>query len=207
MLSDADLLIITFGTAYVYRYIKTNEVVCNCHKIPNSEFKRELLDPATIVNEYSSLLKQLKASNQKLKIMFTVSPVRHWKDGAHGNQVSKATLLLAINQLCRTHPEDVFYFPSYELLMDELRDYRYYATDMIHLNNTAVQFIWEKFSQSILSDESFNIIKKIDPLLNLMQHTPLHTDTEAYRKFQDKKEKLLEKLKSDYAWLQWANLF
>lgn len=141
-----------------------------------------------------------------MKIIFTVSPVRHWKDGAHGNQVSKATLLLAINRLCSQNPEQFSYFPSYELVMDDLRDYRFYGEDLVHPNEIAMKYIWEKFSMALFSDKTMQIIRDLDPLIHSMQHKPLHPDANSYRKFLSHKEKMASKLMGNYPFLQWSKL-
>ena len=128
-LRTLDLLVITWGTAWVYKYIPENIIVSNCHKIPSREFERSRLSVEDIVREYLVLIERLREINPGLRILFTVSPIRHWKDGAHGNQLSKATLLLAIDRL-REEIQHVYYFPAYEIVLDELRDYRFYADDM-----------------------------------------------------------------------------
>ena len=125
-----DLLLMTFGTAWVYRYKERGMIVANCHRFPAGDFERFCLTPEEIVGVYRLLIRQLREVNPKLRIVFTVSPIRHWKDGAHGNQLSKAVLLLAIDRLVQEFPE-VYYFPAYEIVMDELRDYRFYGEDML----------------------------------------------------------------------------
>ena len=143
-LCSLDLLVITWGTAWVYKHVRENMIVSNCHKIPAQEFERSRLSVENIVEEYVELIERLREINPGLRILFTVSPIRHWKDGAHGNQLSKATLLLAIDQL-REKLEYVYYFPAYEIVLDELRDYRFYADDMLHVSGFTVDYIWERF--------------------------------------------------------------
>ncbi|MBN1131899.1 MAG: GSCFA domain-containing protein [Bacteroidales bacterium] len=206
MIRNADYLLITFGTAYVYRYRETNQVVCNCHKIPSSGFIRELLTPEAIVEEFSLLFDRLKKVNEKFKIIFTVSPVRHLKDGAHGNQVSKSTLLLAVDRICSQCPDRCLYFPSYEIVMDELRDYRFYAEDMVHPNDLAVRVIREKFASAFFSVETTGLIGKLDAVLRNFQHKPVHTGTPAHNKFLEERDKKLESLKAAHPYLQWSKL-
>ena len=117
-----------------------------------------MLSVSEIVSDYTSLLSGLLARIPRLKILFTVSPIRHVRDGMHANQLSKATLLLAVNQLQATFPEHVFYFPAYELLLDELRDYRFYAEDMVHPSETAIRYVWERFTRSWMSGAGFRIL-------------------------------------------------
>jgi len=179
-------LIITFGTARIFRYNKTGQPVANCHKIPANEFTRQLLTVDQIVEEWSALLKRLMTSKPSLKVLFTVSPVRHWKDGAHGNQLSKSTLLLAIDQLVQQFPESVFYFPSYEIMMDDLRDYRFYADDMLHPSPKAIEYIWEKFRGAFISPEDDRIIKEIESIVQACRHRPFNPNTKEYRLFVEK---------------------
>jgi len=206
VLSKAKFLILTWGTAWVYRYNSTNEVVCNCHKIPASQFTRVQLSTRDIVKAYEDFLPRLFEFNPDLKILQTISPVRHWKDGAHGNQVSKATLLLAGEALMEQFPQHMFYFPSYEIVMDELRDYRFYNEDLIHISDQAVSYIWEKFEASLIGDDSRKIIKELIPLLKLLDHRPLIREGAAYEKVvADRKDKL-DRLKIIYPFIDWGRL-
>lgn len=178
-LKKAGVLILTWGTSWVYRYKETGQVVCNCHKIPAREFSRTRLSPKEIITAYEELLPQLFEFNNDVKIIHTVSPVRHWKDGAHGNQLSKAALLLAGDFLQEEFPDRFFYFPSYEIVMDELRDYRFYTKDMLHTNELATSYIWEKFKEVLLSEKSRQVIKDLEPLFKLAGHRPLNQGEEA----------------------------
>ena len=178
-LKKAGVLILTWGTSWVYRYKETGQVVCNCHKIPAREFSRTRLFPKEIIAAYEELLPQLFTINSDVKIIHTVSPVRHWKDGAHGNQLSKAALLLAGDFLQEKFPDRFFYFPSYEIVMDELRDYRFYTKDMLHTNELATSYIWEKFKEVLLSEKSRQVIKDLEPLFKLAGHRPLNQGEEA----------------------------
>jgi hypothetical protein len=143
-LKSARYLFITFGSAWVYTLKKNNKLVCNCHKLPDSYFNRSLLGVEEITNEYNSLISNLQIFNPDLKIIFTLSPVRHWKDGAHGNQISKSILLLAIEKIV-SESKGTEYFPSYEIMLDDLRDYRFYADDMIHPNKQAIDYLGKNF--------------------------------------------------------------
>ena len=168
-LKKAEYLFVTFGTARIYRRVDNGEVVSNCHKIPASFFKRELLTVDSIVIDWSLLLEELKKFNPGLKVVFTVSPIRHWKDGAHGNQISKSTLFLAIEEL-QKHPTEPTYFPSYELMMDDLRDYRFYNTDMLHPSAAAIDYIWEKFCKTYLSEPTFKLWNEISSITQASRH-------------------------------------
>ncbi len=189
-LSDARFLFITFGTARVFRWKETGRIVSNCHKIPASYFSHELLTPDEIVSLWSGLLDNLKASFPELKVVFTISPVRHWKDGAHGNQVSKSVLFLAVERLLG-HPSGPAYFPAYELVMDDLRDYRFYGADMHHLSDTAVDYIWEAFTRCYFDDSSGTLWHEVEGISRAVSHRILTDDRSEIRKFA---EGMLEKI-------------
>ena len=181
-LIEADYLFITFGTSWVYEHINDKLVVANCHKLPSATFNRYRLTVEEIVNSYDELIVRLKEFNPGLKIVFTVSPVRHWKDGAHGNQLSKSVLLLAIDFLARRF-ENVEYFPAYELVIDDLRDYRFYDEDMLHPNNQAVDYIWKKLSETYFETSASDYVKVIEKVLRARNHRPFNSATEEYRRF------------------------
>ena len=183
VLKMADRLVVTFGTAWVYKLKTNGSIVANCHKLPDKLFSRTRLTVSDIVSEWTDLLNLLLARNPNLKILFTVSPVRHWKDGANGNQLSKATLLLSIDELRRLFPDCVDYFPAYEIIMDELRDYRFYADDMLHPSSLAVEYIWKSFSEQFLSSESFALLKDLAEVQKAINHRPFNPESEAYHSF------------------------
>ena len=183
-MKNAKRMIITFGTAWVYRLKTSGEIVANCHKLPDKLFRRECLSVQEIVAEWEELLASIWQMNPSLKILFTVSPVRHWKDGAHGNQLSKSTLLLAINELQRLFPEQTDYFPAYELMIDELRDYRFYADDMLHPSPLAIEYIWERFSDMFFPCDTQRVVKELAEIEKAVSHRPFNPETEAHRRFQ-----------------------
>ena len=158
-LSSANYLFITFGTAYCYRLIERDLIVANCHKIPANQFEKQLLTIEQIVGLYQDLLEQLRQFNPKLKIIFTVSPVRHLADGFHENQISKSTLHLSVNQLVEN--TNTFYFPSYEMVQDDLRDYRFYAADLCHPSDAAVTYIREKLTDAFFTPETQERMKEV----------------------------------------------
>lgn len=176
-------LLITFGTAWIYTLKSSGEVVGNCHKMPARLFERTRLSVEDVVTDYTALINELLLLNPDCKIIFTVSPIRHIKETLHGNQISKSTLLLAIETLCQSYPEAVFYFPSYEILLDELRDYRFYADDMLHPSPVAVEYIWSRFSDFYFSAETKEIIKSCQKIKKDIAHRPYHTHSEAYMLF------------------------
>jgi hypothetical protein len=168
-LKSAKFLFITFGTARVYRFKKSGTVVSNCHKIPSIQFDPELLTVSEIVTLWTSLLEKLFSHFPKMRIVFTISPVRHWKDGAHGNQVSKSVLFLAVEELLN-HSDNLQYFPAYELLMDDLRDYRFYSDDMLHPSSIAINYIWDLFSNCYMEDKTLNIWNEVVNISKACKH-------------------------------------
>ena len=192
-LRRSQVLIITFGTAYVYESKKTQNVVSNCHKLPAAEFNRRLMSIDEIVNMWTSLIADLRVVNPGLKIIFTVSPIRHFADGAHGNQVSKSTLLLAVERLCN-QLDNLLYFPAYEIMMDDLRDYRFYASDMTHPSDVAVDYIYEIFSQSFFSEETRNLAQECEKLTRRLTHRHMTDDLLAIEKFNQSTQQIIEKM-------------
>ncbi len=183
-LKKTDFIFLTFGTAWIYEYKNSGQVVSNCHKIPASEFSRRRLGVNEISKLYNNLLPEIWKSNPGCKIIFTVSPVRHWKDGAIENQRSKATLLLAVDELINKFgSEKCAYFPSYEIVMDELRDYRFYANDMIHISETGTNHIWSLFEESFIDRESRELTPKIHKISKAFNHKPFNRNTKEYLLF------------------------
>ncbi|MBE0654369.1 MAG: GSCFA domain-containing protein, partial [Bacteroidales bacterium] len=205
-LKNAGYLFLSFGTARIYRLIRTGNIVCNCHKIPAKEFAQELLQVDEIVQAYEELIHSLKAFNPRLRIIFTVSPVRHWKDGARGNQVSKSILHLAVQQLIEKLPEETEYFPSYELLIDDLRDYRFFAEDLLHPNELGIQYIWEKFSEQYFDPETMKQISGIQEIIRAAGHRITNRNSESSKDFIKKQKEKLRKLMEEMPYLNWEDL-
>ena len=182
-ITNAKFLFVTFGSAYIYRLKENNRIVANCHKLPDRQFIRELLTVEDITELWSELIQKLRMINPDLRILFTVSPIRHLKDGAHGNQISKATLILAVQQLMERHPESADYFPAYEIMLDELRDYRFYAEDMVHPSNQAIQYIWNQFVSCFMTSDTKEIMHQWEEIQKAMNHKPFQPESEAYQKF------------------------
>ena len=198
---QTDYLLLTFGTAWVYEQKETGRLVANCHKLPEKEFTRRRLSADEIVKDYTSLLSELLTHNPQLKVMFTVSPIRHVRDGLHANQLSKATLLLAIEGLQTAFPESVFYFPAYELILDELRDYRFYAEDMVHPSAVAVDYVWERFSSVCFAEETLQIIEESENIRRALAHKPFHPESEEYKRFLGQIVLKIERLNGKYPYL------
>ena len=187
-------LIVTFGTARVYYYNKTGKPVANCHKIPGREFTHKLLSVEEIVNEWALLLSKIEKIKPELKIVLTASPVRHWKDGPEGNQLSKATLILAINKLLELYPNTAYYFPSYEIMMDDLRDYRFYANDMRHPSALAIEYIWEKFKHSLIGQSAQSTLAEVEKINQAINHRPFNTQSDDFKAFVNKTLRRIEQL-------------
>ena len=205
IIRKARRMIITLGTAWVYRLRSTGKIVSNCHKLPEKMFDRQMLSVDEITTEWKSLLLSLWEQNPELKILFTVSPIRHWKDGAHGNQLSKATLLLAVEQLQKDFPEQTAYFPAYEIMMDELRDYRFYADDMLHPSLQAVEYIWERFTETMLSRETQAILKEWKDIQKAINHKPFQPKSEAYKHFISQTLLKMERLNEKFPYFDMTN--
>jgi hypothetical protein len=168
-ISSAKFLFITFGTARVYRWEKSGRIVSNCHKISSSEFTNELLSTSEIVSLWGSELTKLRSFLPDLKVVFTISPVRHWKDGAHGNQISKSILFLAVEELLN-HPSNPGYFPAYELVMDDLRDYRFYDDDMLHTSSAAISYVWQRFADCYLDNKTAELRNEVIKVTQACSH-------------------------------------
>jgi hypothetical protein len=205
-LKKASYVFISFGTAWVYRLKKTGNIVCNCHKVPAREFEREMLTVGLISTAYQSVIKDLLDFNPGLKIIFTVSPVRHWKDGAHGNQLSKSVLHLAINQIIEDHRGLCEYFPSYEILLDDLRDYRFYADDLLHPNKQAIDYIWKKFSERYFDDMTKQYMKEIEGIVKASNHRLVNPGSDSSKQFLQKQFEKIEILKNQLPFLNWKDL-
>jgi hypothetical protein len=181
-LSRADVLMLTFGTAAVYRHVRTDRVVANCHKMPHTEFERRLVPSVEIADRYKKIIADLLALRPELRIVLTVSPVRHLRDDPHENSVSKARLIDAVFDL-ESRFKQVSYFPAWEIMMDDLRDYRFYDEDMAHPNTIATKYIWERFRESAIADRSREFIREFEPVVQAMAHRLQDRNSPSARSF------------------------
>jgi lysophospholipase L1-like esterase len=181
-LKNASHLVITLGTARVYRHIESDNIVGNCHKIPQKKFLQELLSVKQIIASLENIVELVKAENPSITIIFTVSPVRHLKDGFVENTQSKAHLISAIHQIVDKRKQ-LHYFSSYEIMMDDLRDYRFYSADMVHPNETAVNYIWDNFKEVWVSEKSVSTMKEVETIQKGLLHKPFNPNSEQYKKF------------------------
>ncbi|WP_274473841.1 GSCFA domain-containing protein [Mangrovimonas aestuarii] len=181
-LLEATHVVITLGTAWVYRKKSSQSVVANCHKVPQTQFTKELMSVENVAQITRDAVNLIQNLNPNVKVIYTVSPVRHIKDGMVENNRSKAHLISGIHSTLE-HVENTFYFPSYEILMDELRDYRFYAEDMIHPNITAINYIWERFEKVWLDPTLEGTMKMVDTVQKGLKHKPFNPISEAHQRF------------------------
>ncbi|MBQ8674488.1 MAG: GSCFA domain-containing protein [Bacteroides sp.] len=204
-LQEATLLMLTLGTAWVYEQRMDGQVVGNCHKRPEADFRRRRLSVEEIVADCTPLLEELSASNPRLKVLFTVSPIRHVRDGLHDNQLSKSTLLLAIDELVHRFPDMVSYFPAYELLMDELRDYRFYADDLVHPSTLAVELVWQRLTEACMTPATREVLAACQEIGKMVAHRPLQPEGEAYKRFLEQILLKIERLNEKCPTLDFQN--
>ncbi|MDR0976973.1 MAG: GSCFA domain-containing protein [Prevotellaceae bacterium] len=198
-----DTLLLTFGTAWVYE--QEGHIVGNCHKQPERCFTRRRLGVDEITDDYRALFDQLLALRPALKVILTVSPIRHTRDGMHANALSKSTLLLAIDRLQALYPDHVYYFPAYELLLDELRDYRFYAADMKHPSDVAQAYVWQKFVESCFTPQAVEIADVCETLQKAIHHRPSHPQSEEYKRFLEQIMLKIDGLNRKYPYLDFQN--
>ncbi len=180
-LKNADWLLVTLGSAFVYE-MENHEVVANCHKVPTDKFNKRLLAVEEIVSGLQKMIEKTKAFNPGIRIIFTISPVRHLRDGFVENNRSKAALIQAVHRLTETYG-DCFYFPAYELVIDDLRDYRFFAEDMVHPNYAATNYVWEKFIAACIDEPSQQLMKEIAVIMAARNHKPFNPSSEQHKKF------------------------
>ncbi|WP_233898537.1 GSCFA domain-containing protein [Tenacibaculum piscium] len=200
-LKNASHLIITLGTSWIYREISSDTIVANCHKIPQKNFTKKILSIAEITESLSEIIALTKSVNPDIAILFTVSPVRHLKDGFIENQQSKSHLISAIHSIIDIK-KSVYYFPSYEIMMDELRDYRFYAQDMIHPNATAINYIWEKFIAVWIAENTQKTMKEIEIIQKGLAHRSFNPTSEAHQKFLQNIAQKKETLQKAFPFIQ-----
>lgn len=194
------IVFLTLGTNHVYRLKETGEIVDNCEKRPQKLFQEEQLSVEDCVACLQKAVDVLRQRNPEVQVVMTVSPIRYRKYGYHGSQLSKATLLLAIDQLIHhSSSSSLHYFPSYEILMDELRDYRFYASDMLHPSAQAVDYIWERLVESCFSAEAKTFLEEWRPLKQALAHKPFHAEAPEYQAFMDKTMLKLSELRKKYS--------
>ncbi|SDW82446.1 GSCFA domain-containing protein [Flavobacterium degerlachei] len=201
-LEQSSHIIITYGTAWVYRNIESDAIVANCHKVPQKQFNKELLSVDEIQESIDKTLKFIHSVNPNCNIVFTVSPVRHIKDGFVENQWSKSNLIAALHQIINCQLSNVTYFPSYEIMMDELRDYRFYAEDMLHPNQVAIDYIWKRFKETSIAETAFSTMDAVETVQKSLSHRAFTPNSESHQKFEAKLKLKITKLLEEYPFMK-----
>lgn len=196
-LKNASVIFITLGSAWVYEHRKRNKIVGNCHRIPNKEFDKRLLSQQETHLILRHIPEMLRSKKIDAQVVFTVSPVRHWKDGAIENQRSKSQLISAVHAVVDEF-SSAHYFPSYEYMMDDLRDYRFYGTDMIHPTPQAIDYIWQRFEWSFFSDETRIICQELKALMQAVQHRPTDPESNSFQRFLKKQLGIIAVVEKKY---------
>jgi len=201
-LRESNILFLTFGTSWVFENKSSGQIVSNCHKLPPSTFNHYRLTSAQIVERWIKLIEKILVVNPAIQLVFTVSPIRHLKDGEHENQLSKAILLIAVDELIKHFKgERINYFPSYEIVLDELRDYRFYASDMVHMNEVAINYLREKVASVLIDSEDKKIAAEIEKLRQALEHRPLNAGSDDFQYFIEKQMEKTIQLKDKYDYL------
>ena len=203
-LESSSHIILTLGTAWVYGHKATNAPVANCHKVPQKEFSKKLLPIDAITASLESLVKMVTEVNSEVQFIFTISPVRHLKDGFVENQQSKSHLITSVHALLssRAHSRDLSYFPAYEIMMDELRDYRFYGNDLVHPSALAVDYFWEKFASVWISEDCQAIMEEVDTIQKGLLHRSFNPDSEAHQKFETSLRSKITYLQERYPFMK-----
>ena len=206
-LKTSQVLVLTLGTAMAYRLRATGQVVNNCHKMPAPLFERELVSCRDITQALTTACRRLRAFNPSLRIIFTVSPIRHIADGLEVNSLSKATLRVAVDQVLHELSDGlVCYFPAYEIVMDDLRDYRFYATDMVHPSEVAIEYIWQTFQAAYFDDRSAQAIARCERVNKRLAHRPMSSNREVVDRFNADTRAVVRNLIKEYPYLERLNL-
>ncbi|QDW20376.1 GSCFA domain-containing protein [Flavobacterium sp. KBS0721] len=201
-LKEATHIIITYGTSWIYRNTESDQIVANCHKVPQKQFSKELLSVEVIQKSIQNTIDLIQVLNPDINFIFTVSPVRHMKDGFAENQLSKSHLFAGLHQVLKTHNSEFIthnYFPSYEIMMDELRDYRFYAEDMLHPNQVAIDYIWHKFSENYISEDSISTMQEVSEIQKSLRHRSFNPDSEQHQKFLAKLQQKISSIQEKWA--------
>jgi len=182
-LIESSHIIITYGTSWIYRNIESEQIVANCHKVPQKQFSKELLSVNVIHKSIQNTINLIQVLNPDINFIFTISPVRHTKDGFTENQLSKSHLFTSLHSIINDQLSAINYFPSYEIMMDELRDYRFYADDMLHPNQVAIDYIWQRFIENYVSESSISTMQEVMEIQKSLRHRSFNPESEQHQKF------------------------
>jgi GSCFA family len=200
-LQSSACLLLTFGSALVYNLLEKNSIAANCHKIPSSRFEKRLLDVEEIVESSKVWITSLLTLHPEIKIIATISPVRYLKEGFEENTRNKARLVLALEQLCTSYPQ-LYYFPAYEIVLDDLRDYRFFKEDMSHPNVLAITYVWDLFKSTFMDNETLALNEKLNKIRLGLQHRPLHPESPGHQRFKLQLEKNIEEIRLRYPFIE-----
>lgn len=201
--ASATHIVITLGTAWVYRHLQSNVIVANCHKVPQQQFIKELLSVVDIYESFQRIKNYIRGINAYVRVIFTISPVRHLKDGFIENQRSKSLLFTALHEYLSESKDGMeFYFPAYEILMDELRDYRFYADDLLHPSQQAIDYIWQKFVNSHIRETSHDIMTEVQAIQTGLAHKPFNYETESHQIFLQKINERIKALQEKVSFIK-----
>ncbi len=200
-LKVCNTLVLTLGTAVVYRRRDTGEVVTNCHKVPQQEFTRRLASVEEITESLTRAVERLHEFNPALRILFTVSPIRHIADGLEMNSLSKAVLRVAVNNVVRQFKGFVEYFPAFEIVIDDLRDYRFYGADMVHPSDVAIEYIWQTFQATYFDDRSTQAIARCERVSKRLKHRPMSNNPDVVARFNADTQAVIANLKKEYPYI------
>ncbi len=201
-LKVCNTLVLTLGTAVVYRRRDTGEVVTNCHKVPQQEFTRRLASVEEITESLTRAVERLHEFNPALRILFTVSPIRHIADGLEMNSLSKAVLRVAVNNVVRQFKGFVEYFPAFEIVIDDLRDYRFYGADMVHPSDVAIEYIWQTFQATYFDDRSTQAIARCERVSKRLKHRPMSNNPDVVARFNADTQAVIANLKKEYPYIK-----
>jgi len=204
-LEEAHWLVITLGSAHAYVLKETGQLAGNCHKVPMASFYKKLLTVDEIISALDNMMHRLFFRNRHINILFTISPVRYVRDGVVENNLSKAILLQAVHHLVNKF-DRLFYFPAYELVIDDLRDYRFYKDDLVHPNETAIHYVWEQFVNNCIHPDSQQLLRSIHDLNRARQHKPFNPESPQHKQFLQTYARKVEQLKQQHAQLDWSAL-
>lgn len=202
-LSNATHVIITLGTAWVYHHIESDKIVANCHKIPQEQFIKRLIAPLEIYESLQRIKEYIRGMNAYVRIIFTISPVRHLKDGFVENQRSKSLLFTSLHEYLTESKDTMqFYFPAYEIMMDELRDYRFYKEDLIHPSQQAINYIWDKFANAYIKKSAVELMKEVASIQAGLSHRPFQPDSESHKLFLQNLDKRIQSLQEKISFIR-----
>lgn len=206
-LQQCDMVFITLGTSMIYELKKTHVVVSNCHKLPAKEFNKRMMNCEEVKKCLNDIISAISHYNPKTKIIFTVSPIRHIADGLETNQLSKSTLRTAVGEILSLHKDKCHYFPAYEIMIDDLRDYRFYAPDMTHPSDVAIEYIWDFFKATYFNDNTAQTVARCERVSKRLAHRPMTENLEAIERFKSETIEIAQKLLHEFPYLNELPLF